>query len=191
MTQNQPPFIQEMTSQISLNTEEQAFIIQQFKVIYVQRNTVLFDVGEYVNQLYFIAQGLVKLVYTDANGKEYILGFALENWWECDFGAFLHQHPTSMRLVAMEKTLLYTLSKDAFITLQTQIPQLNTYFLNKSMAGSYAAQQRILSLVSLDATTRYHQLLKQYPQWFQRIPKKHLATYLGVSRETLSRMLKR
>jgi len=57
-----------------------------------------------------------------------------------------------------------------------------------SNSGFIASQQRILSLLSSNAKERYEQLLNQYPSLFQRIPKSQLALYLGVSRETLSRL---
>lgn len=189
MTFDNHPIIQDIISQIPLHEEECKLIQEVFKLQEYKRKALIFENGKRMNQLYFIVEGLVKLSFTDHKGKEFILGFAMENWWETDLGAFFYKELASYDLIAMEKTKLYAITDMDYNLLLNKIPLLKSYFLGKSIRGSFAAQQRVLSLLSMDSKERYHQLLKLYPQWFQRIPKKYIATYLGVSRETLSRML--
>lgn len=189
MTPNQHPIINDISKHLILEPQEIETICASFHVHHYNRKSIIFDQGQRLDQLYYVAKGLIKLEYTDRQGKEHILGFALENWWETDLGAFFYQQETSLRLITMEKTLVYGLSKSDYDQLLLKHPRLHLYFLEKSVGGAYAAQQRILSLLSMDSTNRYQQLLQLYPDWFQRIPKTSLAKYLGVSRETLSRML--
>jgi len=187
---DQHPIIKDITSLYPLDTEEINLIYHVFKLIEYNRNITIFENGQRMNQLYFIIEGLVKLVFIDHNGKEFIIGFAVENWWETDVGAFFYQQKTSYNLVTMEKTKLYAITEMDYKMIINKIPSLKSYFLDKSIRGFFASQQRVLSLLSMDSKNRYDQLLKLYPKWFQRIPKKYIATYLGVSRETLSRMVK-
>lgn len=191
MNLDQHPVIRHITSSYPLDIEEKEVINNVFIAKTYKRNVSIFDAGETLDLMYFIAEGLLKLVFLDENGKEFILGFAMEDWWESDLGSFFYNNKTTVSLVTMEATTVYSISKADFDFVQERIPPLKSFFLEKSIAGSFAAQQRILSLLSMDVQTRYNHLLQHYPQWFQRIPKKYIATYLGVSRETLSRLIKK
>lgn len=141
-----------------------------------------------VKNVYFIHSGLVKLSYFD-NEKEFILSFAYENWWETDFSAFYNQTKSSLTLQCIEDTETYGLSFDDYFTILVKY-NLSNYFLDKSIKGHIASQNRILSLLKHSPKERYEQFLKLYPPLLQRIPKSVLSLYLGVSRETLSRLYK-
>lgn len=83
---------------------------------------------------------------------------------------------------------MWCLSRANYQQLCAHQPKLAYFFLSKATRGSSAAQQRILSLLTTQAKERYEQLLRQYPSLPQRVSKTQLAAYLGVSRETLSRL---
>jgi len=141
-----------------------------------------------VKNVYFIHSGLVKLSYF-ADEKEFILSFAFENWWETDFSAFYNQTRSSLSLQCIEDTETHCLNFDNFFTILVKY-NLSNYFLDKSIKGHIANQNRILSLLKHSPKERYEQFLKLYPSLLQRIPKSVLSLYLGVSRETLSRLYK-
>lgn len=143
-----------------------------------------------VSHIYFIASGLVRLFYTDDEAKECILSFAFENWWETDFSAFYHRVPAISSLQCIEDSEIFSLHYDDYRMLTERYPHLSGYFLDKSVKGHIANQKRILSLLTLSAKKRYEQFLQLYPSLIQRIPKSILSLYLGVSRETLSRLYK-
>ena len=88
----------------------------------------------------------------------------------------------------LEDTEALCLSLDDFNALRTGLPKIERFFLEKVIAGFLASQRRILSLMTSSAQQRYEQLAAQHPSLLQRLPKTQLAAYLGVSRETLSRM---
>ncbi|MGV3561505.1 Crp/Fnr family transcriptional regulator [Larkinella arboricola] len=142
-----------------------------------------------VKHVYFIQSGLVKLSYFDNDNKEFILSFAHENWWETDFSAFYNQTKSSLALQCIEDTETYGLSFDDYLTILVKY-NLSNYFLDKSIKGHIASQNRILSLLKNSPKERYEQFLQLYPSLLQRIPKSVLSLYLGVSRETLSRLYK-
>ena len=143
---------------------------------------------ELVTQVYFIVSGLVKLFYSDRQAKEFIVSFAFENWWETDFSAFYNQSKAVLNLQCIESTTVYGLHYADYLRMLDSCPQLIRYFLNKSINGHIANQKRILSLLELSPKIKYEQFLSAYPQLVQRIPKSILSSYLGVSRETLSRL---
>ncbi|GAB3752659.1 hypothetical protein GCM10028817_17520 [Spirosoma pomorum] len=130
----------------------------------------------------------MKLVYTDDSGKEHIVSFAMDDWWESDFQAYYTQSAATFSLDCIEDTDVLCLSLDDYKKLGNSLPKIEHFFLQKSILGSIASQQRLLSLLTTNAKERYEQLLKQQPFLIQRVPKTMLASYLGVSRETLSRL---
>lgn len=140
-----------------------------------------------VKSVYFISRGLVKLSYFDNNTNEFILSFAFENWWETDFNAFYNQGKATLTLQCLEDTEVYSLSFDHYAQILDKY-KLSNYFLDKSIKGHIASQKRILSLLMLKPKDRYEQFQKTYPSLIQRIPKSVLSLYLGISRETLSRL---
>ena len=102
--------------------------------------------------------------------------------------AYFTQTKAKMSLQCIEDTMVFSLSFKNYQKLLSQLPKMERFFLQKSNAGYISSQNRILSFLTSNAQQRYKQLLKQYPQLFQRVPKTLLASYLGVSRETLSRL---
>jgi CRP-like cAMP-binding protein len=143
--------------------------------------------GSRVACVYLVVTGLLKLVYTDAAGKQHILSFALEDWWESDFNAFHRQTNATLSLECLEDTTVLRLTLDDYRQLCATQPKMAYFFLHKATFGHLGAQQRIVSLLTSNAQERYDQVVRQFPSLLQRVPKTVLATYLGVSRETLSR----
>jgi CRP-like cAMP-binding protein len=171
-----------------LTDDEFAFVITHFTQKRFRRHQFLIEAGEPVRYVYFVLSGLLKLVYTDDSGKEHIVSFAMDDWWESDFQAYYTQSAATFSLNCIENTEVLCLSLDDYKKLGNSLPKIERFFLQKSILGSIASQQRILSLLTTNAKERYEQLLKQQPSLIQRVPKTMLASYLGVSRETLSRL---
>lgn len=173
---------------LPLNDEEYELISSCFVHKKYKKHQFLVQEGQAVPYNHFVLKGLLKLVYTDEAGKEHIIGFALEDWWETDFPAYYLQTPATMSLQCLEDTEVLCLKLEDYRKLCTALPKLEHFFLEKAYMGFIAAQQRIISTMTIGIKERYDQLLKKYPSLIQRVPKSLLAAYLGVSRETLSRL---
>lgn len=171
-----------------LTDEEFAFVLAHFTFKRFKKHQFLIQQGEPAPYVYLVVAGLLKLVYTDESGKAHIVSFAMEDWWQSDFQAFYAQTRATLSLECLEDTAVFCLSLADYHKLCADFPKVERFILKKSITGSIAAQQRILSLLTTDARQRYDQLLKQQPALFQRVSKTLLASYLGVSRETLSRL---
>jgi len=159
------------------------FITKKFS-----RHDFLITTGQPVKYVYFVVSGLLKLIHTDDHAKEHIVAFAMEDWWESDFDAFYNSSKATMSLQCIEDTIVLCLTLDGYNHLCSGLTKMEHFLLKKANAGHVAAQQRILSFLTSNAKERYEKLLKRYPSLFQRAPKTQLASYLGVSRETLSRL---
>lgn len=173
---------------VSLTDGEFSTILSHFSVEHYKKNAILILQGKKVENCYFITSGLLKLVYDDDNGKQHIVSFAMEDWWESDFYAFLLKTNASMSLVCLEETSVFCLSLENYWKLCNNIPKMERFILHKSHMGFVSAQQRILSILTTNAKERYEQLISRNPSLLQRVTKTQLASYLGVSRETLSRL---
>lgn len=173
---------------VPLTDEEFERALAYFTYKSYKKHHQLIREGDDVREAYFIAKGLLKLVYTDAAAKTHVVSFAPEDWWESDFQAYYTQTPATLSLECLEDTAVWGLSLENYHRLCAELPQLTHFFLTKALRGSMAAQQRILSLLTTQAKERYEQLLRLYPALPQRVSKTLLASYLGVSRETLSRL---
>ncbi|WP_341225385.1 Crp/Fnr family transcriptional regulator [uncultured Arcticibacterium sp.] len=173
---------------ISLTDDEFNAIFSHFAIEHYKKNDFIFQNGKPVKNCYFVLSGLLKLVYHDDLGKEHIVSFSMEDWWESDFYAYFTQTKSTMALISLEETSVYSLPIENYKSLCATIPKMENFFLQKSNLGFIGSQQRILSLLTSNAKERYHILLKQHPSLLQRVSKTQIATYLGVSRETLSRL---
>jgi CRP-like cAMP-binding protein len=173
---------------VPLTDNEFDFVQSHFTTQHFKKHDFLIIEGQPVLYTYFVLSGLVKLLHTDDAAKEHIVAFAMEDWWESDFMAFYNGTKATMSLQCLEDTTVLCLTLQGYNSLCAGMHKMEHFLLMKANAGHIAAQQRILSFLTLNAKQRYEILLKRYPSLFQRVPKTQLASYLGVSRETLSRL---
>ncbi|WP_062057060.1 Crp/Fnr family transcriptional regulator [Aquimarina longa] len=173
---------------VPLTDDEFSFVLSHFSFEKHKKNDFLIREGENVKHCYFVVCGLLKLIYNDKEGKQHVVSFAMEDWWESDFSAYFTQTKAKMSLQCIEDTISFSISLKNYKKLSTEFSKMERFFLEKSNSGHIASQNRILSFLTSNAKERYEQLLKLHPILFQRVPKSLLASYLGVSRETLSRL---
>lgn len=173
---------------VPLSDDEFSFVCTHFSIKKFKKHQFLIQEGEVAKHAYFVVSGLLKLVYTDDTAKEHIVSFAMEDWWESDYYAYFTQTKATMSLECVENTQVLCLSYEDYKKLCDSLQKMERFFLEKANFGFVGAQRRIISWLTSNAKERYDQLLKQYPALIQRVPKSLLAAYLGVSRETLSRL---
>lgn len=143
--------------------------------------------GDIVNYTFWVEKGLLVSIYNDEGGKEHILQFAIENCWITDQEAFYNQSIGSLMITAYEDSTLLSLSFDDREKLCSDFPVMEKFFRKKGNDSFVKQQRRLLTYLTSDARQRFELLLQEYPGLVQRVPKSVLASYLGVSRETLSR----
>lgn len=176
---------------IALSDEEFGMLINYFKPKKLRKHQYLIQENEPVKSLHFVTKGLLKASYLDKNGKEHIIQFAMEDWWISDFQAFYTGVSSFTSIQCLEDVELYSISKDDLEKICLQNHKVEHFFRIKNSLGYVALQKRILSLLTTDAKERFEQFSAQYPKLIQRVPKTIIASYLGVSRETLSRITRK
>lgn len=175
---------------ISLTDEEFALVCTYFKPRKVAKKEYLIKSGQKVNSEFLVQQGLLKSFMHDDLGKEHIIQFAMERWWISDYPAYSKQDKGEMCVQALEPCLVLELSLEDKKLMCQQVPKMFQFHGAKSFSGYVSLQKRVLSMMKNFAKEKYELLLNQYPELFQRVSKTMIAHYLGVSRETLSRLQK-
>jgi CRP-like cAMP-binding protein len=175
---------------IDINEKEFGVIMSYFRVKKLKKHQVLIREGESVKNTYWVISGLLISTFTDDNGKEHIIQFANENCWVTDQQAFYNQAKAIFNIVAMEDCEMLSLSYANREKMCAAMHKAEHFFRKKANDSFTKQQKRMLTYLTADAQKRYELLLEEYPQLAQRLPKKTLAAYLGVSRETMSRFKK-
>ena len=174
---------------VSLTDEEFEQVLPHFTEKYFQKHQFLVQEEGYVERDHYIISGLVKAYHVDENGKEHIVQFAMEDCWITDTRALHEKSKASLNIYCIEPSRTISITRDGTEKLCEALPKMEEFFRKKAISETILLQRRILCLISNNATTRYNDLLQHYPQVIQRVPKTMIASYLGVSRETLSRLM--
>jgi CRP-like cAMP-binding protein len=173
---------------ISISETEFEKILTYFELAEFKKGKLIFQPGDDINYEYYVLSGCLKVFCLDNEIKTHILQFAMPDWWTTDYKAHYNAKKATMYLDCIEDSKLLCLTNENREKLCNDIPQMQFFFRIRTNRGYVALQQRILSLLSNDAKEKYEEMLAQYPDLFQKIPRTLIASYLGVTRETLSRM---
>lgn len=188
MSENLRKHIEKITP---LTDHEFDYVLSHFTKRSYKKHQFLVQEGDAVVNDFFVIKGLLKASYTNPDdGKEHILQLAWEDWWITDYQAYFNEAKSNLTIDCIEDVEVLCLSLHNRDKICAELHKIEHFFRRKSNAGYVALQRRILSLLTSSAKERYDQLFSTYPLLFQRIPKTLIASYLGVSRETLSRLSK-
>jgi CRP-like cAMP-binding protein len=182
-----PVFRKHLERFVKLDEDEFAQILGFFSLKKMKKNQVLVRAGDKVRHIYWTNKGLLTSNYTDDQGKEHIIQFANENCWITDQNAFYNRADAIFDIVCREDCELLGITFEDREKLCAEVNKMANFFRKKANDSFVKQQKRLLTYLSSDAQKRYDLLLSEYPDLVQRLPKKLLAAYLGVSRETLSR----
>jgi CRP-like cAMP-binding protein len=171
-----------------LTDEEFEYILSHFTERKFKKHQYVVQNGQAVKFDYFILNGCLKSYHTDNDGKIHIIQFGMQDWWITDYQAYYNQTNATIDIDCIKDTEVLCLSYENREKLCAELHKIEHFFRKKTNARNVALQQRILSLMCNNAKERYDRLLEQYPQLFQKVPKQLIASYLGVTRETLSRL---
>jgi CRP-like cAMP-binding protein len=171
-------------------TEEQfEFIKTIFIPRKVSKGQFLLREGELTKHSIFVASGCLRTYTIDDKGKEHILQFSPENWWTGDM-SFKSNVPSQCFIEALEDSKLLLIEFDVIQKLNEFIPAAATFYQAALQRSAAAKNQRIVASLSATAEERYDDFVKRFPSLLQRVPQHMIASYLGISPETLSRIRK-
>jgi CRP-like cAMP-binding protein len=157
----------------------------------LRKGAYLVQGGEVSKYVAFVTSGLLRSYGIDKKGGERIVQFGLEGWWITDLYSFLTGKPGTQYIDAMEDSDVLLVDSATYEKLCTTVPKFERYFRILLQNNYIATHRRLLSAISLSAEERYLQMLEEYPTIVQRVAQRHIASYLGITPEALSRIRNR
>lgn len=179
---------QHLLKTITLTEEQFAYVYSHFKPQQLKKGQMIITAGDKVEGEYFVTGGCLKTFYLNDDLKMFILQFAMPTWWASDYQALYSNNKATVSVDCITDASLLFLSSNDREKLCKEIHEVEYFFRWRTNRGFVAAQNRLLSFMNNDARARYEELLQMYPQLYSLVPKSLIAAYLGVSRETLSRL---
>lgn len=175
---------------LTISDEQFALISKDLKVKTFEKNEQILNQGEICSKTYFVAEGLLRSYSIDSKGKVHIIQFAPELWWLSERNGFLFNEAADFNIDAVEATTAIIIPKDYFTNFSPILPGLQE--LNHTLLNNFIRfmQRRINMLLSATAEERYLDFIKLYPSLTLRVPQWMIASYLGITPESLSRVRK-
>ncbi|HAA16493.1 MAG TPA: cyclic nucleotide-binding protein [Cytophagales bacterium] len=170
--------------------EEVQAIVAHMDVMVCKKGEVLLQEGSFANQCYFIVEGCIRQ-YQLIDGEEKCLDFFLEESAVIVYDSYLHHKTSSYSLDCIENSILLAGTKEQEEALIKEHPHLNMFTLRFLTEDYNKVQDRLASFVNLSAEERYRWVEENHPQLLHRVPLRYLASYIGVTPESFSRIRKR
>ena len=184
-------FFQNFNNKVRLTPEEEAQIKIYLTPKKLRKKQYLLQEGDVCKTIAFIEKGALREYSVDDNGNEHIIQFGLEGWIISDLYSFLTGEPATYNIDAIEDAELVLISKAAHEELLQKVPKYET-FTRLNITGAYLAmQKRLTSIISTTLEERYATFTTLYPNIVQRVPQHMIASYMGLTPETLSRIRRR
>jgi CRP-like cAMP-binding protein len=177
-----------LSKHIQLTDQEIQFFTSILKHRKIRKRQYLLQAGDINPYENFVIKGCLRAFTVDAEGEEHIVMFGLEGWWISDMYSFLTNTPATQHIDALEDSEVLSIEKSDLEKLYEQVPKFNKFFLKLLQNAFVAHQKRILSKNSQTAEEQYLEFITKYPAIEQRVPQSQIASYLGITPETISRI---
>lgn len=179
-----------MQKHTDLKDEEFEFVSSFFTPVTIKRNEFLLREGEVCRYGYFVVKGVLRLYSIDKKGEEHIIQFALEDWWISDVSSMISGKASIYNIDALEDSDILQIDKNSFEKFISLSPKFEKMFNLGSQKSRIALQERVTNFLSMTAEEKYLFMINKYPDIINRVPQRHIASFLGITPESLSRVRK-
>jgi len=186
------PIIKEIFQGGSVTKEESQIIFDKLKRREIKRGERLLQVGDLVDEIFYTHEGCLRNFIIDSEGKEHTIQFAVHGWWISDYIALYgRQDKTATSYIeCIKDAVIYSISKREFAKICQDFPNVALFHIRKMELAFASFQNRILENLTLTARQRYINFVQTYPMITQDVKNYHIASYLGITTESLSRIRK-
>jgi len=179
-----------LEARAELSEDDYGFIRRTFLYKHLPAEEFLQRAGDVAQHAVFVARGCLRNYVIDPKGKEHIVQFAPETWWLADATSLRDRTPSVYFIDAIEDSDLLLIDGPSHQTLVDRVTGYAAAFRTGLQRHAAAKDQRIIASLSATAEDRYLEFLRVYPSIARRVPQSMLASYLGVTPETISRIRK-
>lgn len=172
--------------QLSSKAEEYLFSISKKKIF--PKGAVLIRQGESVNKIYFVTEGCLRSYCINKNGKEHTLQFGIKNWWISDYIAIHTNESATLTIECLKESEVIEFNAKKLDEILSLFPEYEPFQRGLLERHVVSLHKRILNQLQLTASERYDLFLEQYPDIEQFTRNYHIASYLGITQESLSRI---
>ena len=165
-------------------------ICQYFKPSDLNKREFLLRQGKICRFEGFVVKGCFRIFTSDEKGNEVNLYFAVKDWWLMDIDSFMNQTPSDLNIQALEDSKVLLISRQDKVNLYRSFPVVEKLFRIMSQRALVAWQRRLIRNHCLTAKERYFHFIETYPDISSKLTAKHIAGYLGISHEFLSKIKK-
>lgn len=183
--------LKSVSQSVLLNKEEEEFFLSILEPTLFRKKDFVLIAGDVCRFQTFVNKGCLKVFYTDNDGDEHIVKFAVENWWSLDLESFSNQSPAFYSIQALEDTDAWQIRKSNYDLLLERVPKFEKFTRLQFQNAYILLQHRMTQHLYSKGEDKYDQFNKKYPGLEQRIAQKEIASYLGITPEFLSMLRKK
>jgi CRP-like cAMP-binding protein len=166
-------------------------ILPFFETTAFKKKGILQEEGKRCSSCFFVVKGCLRLFFTDHNGAEQTLQFAMENWWMTDIDAFRSERQSAYTIQALEMSEVLAITVRNYELMLAKFPVMEHYF-RLIYERAYAASLSRVRMISRMPKDEFYDIFQsKYPAFMQRVPQKVLASFLGFTPEYLSELRKK
>ena len=173
---------------VPLSQEEEDILLSRVRTRKYLKGQFMVQQGDICSFSAFVVKGCSKTFYLDDEGNEHVVMFSIEDWWTSDLASFSTQTPSDFNVQCLENTEVVLFPYETHEQLLSEVPKLERFFRKIIERALVASQKRIVRNLSMSARDRYLYFRKQYPKIEQRVPLYLIASYLGITKEFLSKI---
>ena len=180
--------INKIKSSTTLSPKAEEYVVSIAKEKSVSKGDVLIRQGQAVKNTYFVKDGCIRAYCIDKKGKEHTLQFAIKNWWISDYIAIHNDELATLTVECLTESNIIEFNAKELDEIHTRFPEFESYQRHNLERHVVSLHKRILNQLQLTAVERYDLFLEQYPDIEQHTRNYHIASYLGITQQSLSRI---
>ena len=180
--------IKKIKTRLNLSLEAEEFLYSISKEKILRKGEILIRQGQVVKNTFFVSAGCLRSYCTDKNGKEHTLLFAIKDWWISDYIAIHTDELATLTVECLTKSKVIEFNAKELDGIHSLFPEFEPYQRHNLERHVVSLHRRIMNQLQLSAAERYDLSLKQYPEIEQNTRNFHIASYLGITQQSLSRI---